>query len=112
MLLAHSLLPVVQITVPFEQSDGCQGKSALPILARENGNRAMFDPDSPLDLDQLRARLRARSDRMLAQWGASAAYMCTPEANFGVPPRQVFVIQLEEARGVAAKAPQGFTAWR
>ena len=98
MLLAHSLLPVVQITVPFEQSDGCQGKSALPILARENGNRAMFDPDSPLDLDQLRARLRAMSDRMLAHWGASAAYMCTPEANFGAPPRQVFVIQLEAAR--------------
>ena len=92
------LWPVVQITVPFEQIDGSQGRSALPILARENGNRAMFDPDSPLDLDQLRARLRARSDRMLAQWGASAAYMCTPEANFGAPPRQVFVVQLEEAR--------------
>ena len=50
------LWPVVPTTVPFEPIDGSQGKSALPILARENGNRAMFDPDSPLDLDQLRAR--------------------------------------------------------
>ena len=58
----------------------------------------MFDPDSPLDLDQLRARLHAMSDPALARWGAAAAYMCTPEANFGAPPRHVFVIQLEEAR--------------
>ena len=49
---------------------------------------------------------------MLAHWGASAAYMCTPEANFGAPPRKMFLIQLEEARRVAAKVPQGFTAWR
>jgi hypothetical protein len=38
------------------------------------------------------------SDRMLAHRGASAAYLCTPEANFGAPPRQVFLIQLEAAR--------------
>jgi hypothetical protein len=58
----------------------------------------MFDPDSPLDLDQLRARLRAMSDQALKHWGAAAAHMCTSEANFGAPPREVFVIQLAEAR--------------
>src|SRR6516162_4255612 len=78
--------------------EALRARHCLRGPARENGNRAMFDPDSPLDLDQLRARLRAMSDRMLAHWGASAAYMCTPEANFGAPPRQVFVIQLEAAR--------------
>jgi hypothetical protein len=36
-------------------------------------------------------------DRMLKHWGAAAARMCTPEANLGAPPRQVFVIQLAEA---------------
>jgi hypothetical protein len=33
----------------------------------------MFDPDAPLDLDQLRTRLRAMSDQALKHWGASAA---------------------------------------
>jgi hypothetical protein len=39
-----------------------------------------FDPDAPLDLDQLRARLRAMSDQELAHWGASARYMCSPKS--------------------------------
>ena len=58
----------------------------------------MFDPVASLDLDELRARLRAMDDRMLKQWGKSAAYMCTPEANLGAPPREVFVVQLRKAR--------------
>jgi hypothetical protein len=66
-------------------------------MARVSEQR-MFDPDAPLDLDQLRTRLRAMSDAALKHWGAAAAYMCTSKANCGHPPRQVFVIQLEEAR--------------
>jgi hypothetical protein len=57
-------------------------------LAGENG----------LDLEALRARLRRMSDRELLRFGKSARYMCSPEANFGKKPRQVFVIQLREAQ--------------
>ena len=56
-------------------------------LAGENG----------LDLEALRARLRRMSDRELLRFGKSLRYMCSPEANLGQEPRQVFVIQLREA---------------
>jgi hypothetical protein len=58
----------------------------------------MFDPEANLDLDQLRARLANMTDVELKQFGQSAAYMCSPEANMGTEPRPVFVLQLEEAR--------------
>jgi hypothetical protein len=58
----------------------------------------MFDPEAPLDLDELRARLRAIDDRMLKRWGAAAARLCSPKSNRGDPPREVFVVQLREAR--------------
>jgi hypothetical protein len=57
----------------------------------------MFDPEAPLDLDPLRARLRDMDDRMLKQWGEAAARLCSPESNRGAPPREVFVVQLREA---------------
>jgi hypothetical protein len=38
------------------------------------------------------------NDTELLQFGQAAKYMCTPEANLGHPPRQSFVIQLQEAR--------------
>ena len=53
-------------------------------LAGENG----------LDLEALRARLTRMSDRELLRFAKSARYMCSPEANLGKEPRQVFVIQL------------------
>jgi hypothetical protein len=101
---------VVQITVPFEQIDGRQGKSALPFLARENGNRAMFDPDRPLDLDQLRACLRAMSDPALKRWGSGGR----PHVFAGSEPGRAAAAGVRHpagrsARGVATKAPQGFT---
>jgi hypothetical protein len=37
------------------------------------------------------------SDRELLRFGKSLRYMCSPEANLGQEPRQVFVIQLREA---------------
>jgi hypothetical protein len=39
------------------------------------------------------------SDANLLRFGKAARNMCSPEANLGKPPRQVFVIQLDEARG-------------
>jgi hypothetical protein len=58
----------------------------------------MFDPEASLNLDALRARLRAMNDQMLLRWGEAAARLCRPEANLGVPPREVFVVHLREAR--------------
>ena len=54
-----------------------------------------FAKDSPLDIEELRARLRRMSDEALKQFGAAARYMCSPQASTGQPPRQAFV--LEEA---------------
>jgi hypothetical protein len=51
-----------------------------------------------IDLEQLRARLRKMSDEALLHWGRCGVRLCSPEFNRGKPPRQVFVIQLEEAR--------------
>jgi hypothetical protein len=53
-------------------------------LAGENG----------LDLEALRTSLQRMSDRALLRFGQAARYMCSPAANLGKEPRQVFVIQL------------------
>jgi hypothetical protein len=58
----------------------------------------MFDLNSGLDLDRLRALLRAMDDPTLKRWEQSAAYMCLPVANLGAEPRPEFVLQLKEAR--------------
>ncbi len=52
--------------------------------------------DSNIDLEDLRARLRKMSDEELLRWGRAARSMS--KGDFGKPPRQIFVIQLEEAR--------------
>jgi len=46
------------------------------------------------ELEQLRERLRKMIDKQLVQFGKAARFMCRDKE-----PRQVFVIQLEEARG-------------
>jgi hypothetical protein len=51
-----------------------------------------------LDTGELRERLQKMSDRQLLEFGHAASYMCSPYANLGHPPRQVFVMQLQEAR--------------
>jgi len=51
-----------------------------------------------IDLEQLRARLRKMTDTELRRFGKAAKFMCSPGANLGKPPRECFVIQLEEAR--------------
>ena len=50
-----------------------------------------------LDREELRQRLRRMTDDQLRRYGAAARYMCSPRANVGKPPRENFVIQLEEA---------------
>lgn len=49
-----------------------------------------------IDIERLRARLRAMTDEQLRQFGKAARYMVSPYANLGQPPLQAFVIQLEE----------------
>jgi len=51
-----------------------------------------------LDLEQLRARLHKMNDAELLRFGQASKYMCSSEANLGHPPREPFVIQLQEAR--------------
>ena len=44
--------------------------------------------------DKERERLRKMSDAELIREGKAARYMCSPETNFGKPPRDEFVIGL------------------
>ena len=53
--------------------------------------------NAPIDIEQLRARLRKMSDAELLRFGNAAKFMCPAQANIGKPPRPEFVIQLEEA---------------
>jgi hypothetical protein len=46
----------------------------------------------------LRERLRKMSDEKLLRFGKAAKNMCSPYANMGQPPRECFVIQLNEAK--------------
>jgi hypothetical protein len=51
-----------------------------------------------IDLEAFRARLRKLTDEELIREGNAGRYLCSPTANFGKPPRKVFVVQLEEVR--------------
>jgi hypothetical protein len=51
-----------------------------------------------IDLEAFRALLRKMTDEELIREGKAGRYMCSPMANFGKPPRKVFVIQLEEVK--------------
>ena len=53
---------------------------------------------SELNLEALRTRLQKMKDAELLRFGRAAKSMCRPNAYFGQAPRQVFVVQLEEAR--------------
>ena len=57
-----------------------------------------FALDVPVDLVELRERLRKMSNEQLLRFGRAAQFMCSPGANGGKPPREPFVIQLEEAK--------------
>lgn len=53
---------------------------------------------SEVNLEQLRARLRGMRDDELLRFGRDARFMCSPKADLGQPAREVFIIQLKEAR--------------
>ena len=57
-----------------------------------------FATDSPLDVEEFRARLRKMSDSELLKTGKAAKFMCSPVAYFGKAPRETFAIQLRECR--------------
>jgi hypothetical protein len=53
---------------------------------------------SEFSLENLRQRLQRMTDEQLIQFGKACRELLTPQANLGRPPREVFVIQLQEAR--------------
>lgn len=61
-------------------------------------NSVGFTGENEIDLESLRTRLRKMSDQELLRFGRAAKSMCSPDAYFGQPPRQAFLIQLDEAR--------------
>jgi hypothetical protein len=65
--------------------------------SRDYGALSRLALEADLDVDDLRARLARMSDRALLEFGRGAAYMCTPYANLGKPPRKPFALQLEAA---------------
>ena len=65
-------------TIPIMQSTGCRGDE--------------------INLEELPERLKKMTSAELRSFGRHAAYMCSPKTNTGQKPRQVFEIQLEEAR--------------
>jgi len=66
--------------------------------SREYGDLSRIALEADLDVDELCTRLARMNDRELLEFGRDAAYMCTPYANLGQPPRKPFVLQLEAAR--------------
>jgi hypothetical protein len=58
----------------------------------------VFDTAAEFDLESLRKRLTAMDDAALLRFGKAAAFMASPEAYWNAPPRQVFIVQRDEAR--------------
>jgi hypothetical protein len=76
------------------------------VLAKMAGVYA-FAAERPLNLEAHRARLRKMDDEALKRHGEAAAFLCAPAANHGKPPRETFVIQLEEARAEWKRRREG-----
>ncbi len=71
----------------------------VPFPARSASIKNMPGVDiSGFNLENLRERLQRMSDKELIRFGKAASSLLTPQANLGRPPREVFVIQLQEAR--------------
>lgn len=54
--------------------------------------------DSSFDVDAFRTRLSKMNDKDLIALGKNLTFLCSPAQNFGKPPREVWAIQLKEAR--------------
>jgi hypothetical protein len=68
------------------------------VIVAATATMYRFALDVPVDVEELRERLRKMSDEQLRPFGRAARFMCSPAANRGKPPRECFVIQLEEAK--------------
>ena len=68
------------------------------LMAGLNSVGFSTNDENEVDLESLRARYRKMSDTKLQRDIQAGEYLCSPQANFGKPPRQVFVIALREAR--------------
>jgi hypothetical protein len=53
---------------------------------------------TPFNGDELRERLGKMSDAELRAFGQAGEHMVSPKAHLGQPHREMFVIQLDEAR--------------
>jgi hypothetical protein len=54
--------------------------------------------ENEVDVEGLRTRLHKMNNAELLRFGQAAKSMCSPDAYFGQSPRQVFLVQLKEAR--------------
>jgi len=55
-----------------------------------------FDESS--DVERFRTELLKMSNQELVKCGKDLAFLCSPKQNFGKPPREVWAVQLKEAR--------------
>jgi hypothetical protein len=59
----------------------------------------MFGPQTtPFGVQTVRPGLSKMTDEELLRFGQAAKFVCRPSQNSGGPPREEFVIQLQEAR--------------
>jgi hypothetical protein len=54
--------------------------------------------EQSIDIAALRQRLAKMTDAELQKFGEASKFMCSPGANLGKPPREVFLVQVKEAR--------------
>jgi hypothetical protein len=54
--------------------------------------------DSDSDVKWFGAQLRKMSDRDLLKCGKDLAFLCYPKQKYGKPPKEVWVLELKEAR--------------
>jgi hypothetical protein len=64
-----------------------------------NLDASQLSVEQPIDVEQLRQRLAKMADAELRRFSEASRFMCSPGANLGKPPRDVFVLQLNEALG-------------
>jgi hypothetical protein len=82
-------------------SYGCRDRTRCREVARLNAVQEI--QLMAFDVNQLRERLHKMTDDELREFGKAAAYMVSPNANRGKPPREAFVVQLAEARAEWAR---------
>jgi len=54
--------------------------------------------EDSIDRDEIRSELCKMLDKELIERGKQLAFLCSPKQNFGTPPREVWAVQLKEAR--------------